>query len=269
MVPSLPSKTHQVIQLRSALPGVEALSLLSEHAFPRHAHDEFGIGVITAGAQKSWSVVGAVESAMGDVIMVNPGEVHDGTPIGGPRGWHIAYLDPELVTRELAAEFGRGDVVFQPVAHDPVLAAQVTTLLAALQNPVHGDAEELLLACLVHVVKQHRLSGLQLPCASPTIARAVEWIEAEPGAETSLSELAASCDVSRFQLIRGFLREVGTTPHAYRIQLRVRLARRYLRQGHAVAEAALLAGFADQSHLTRAFLRQFGITPGRYRDAVL
>jgi len=48
----------------------------------------------------------------------------------------------------------------------------------------------------------------------------------------------------------------------------VRLARRHLRQGHALAEAAQLAGFADQSHLTRAFLRQFGITPGRYRDAV-
>ena len=246
---------------------MEALSLLSEHAFPRHAHDQFGLGVITAGAQKSWSVVGAVESVAGDVIMVNPGEVHDGSPIGGPRGWQIAYLEPTLVAQELAAEFGGGDVVLQPVVRDRSLAKDVTKLLEALQAP-DGHVEELLLACLVRVVKQHRLSGPRLASASPSVARALEWIDAEPAAETSLSELAAACDVSRFQLIRGFLRDVGTTPHAYRIQWRVRLARRYLRQGHALAEAAQLAGFADQSHLTRAFLRQFGITPGRYRDAL-
>lgn len=263
----MPKKIHQVVQLRSVLPGVEALSLLSEHSFPRHAHDQFGLGVITAGAQKSWSVVGAVQSVAGDVIMVNPGEVHDGAPIDGPRGWRIAYLEPALVARELAAEFGGSDVVLQPVAHDRGLAQQVTQLLEALPSP-GGHADELLLACLVRVVKQHRLSGPRLACASPSVARALEWIDAEPAAETSLSELAAACDVSRFQLIRGFLRDVGTTPHAYRIQWRVRLARRYLRQGHALAEAAQLAGFADQSHLTRAFLRQFGITPGRYRDAL-
>ena len=254
---------------RSRLAGVEAWSLLSEHVFPRHAHDQYGIGVITAGAQKSWSGVGAVESAVGDVIMVNPGEVHDGTPIGGARGWHILYLEPALVLRELADDIGNGDVMFQPVAHDRALADEVMKLLGALApDAANDDAEERLLACLVRVTQEHRVSGPRLPRTSPTVARAVEWIEAEPDAATPLSALAAACDVSRFQLIRGFMRDMGTTPHAYRIQLRVRLARRYLAQGRSVAEAALLAGFADQSHLTRAFVHQFGITPGLYRAVI-
>ncbi|GLQ87830.1 AraC family transcriptional regulator [Dyella flagellata] len=244
--------------------------MLSEHAFPRHAHDHYGIGVMTAGAQKSWSGAGTVESTMGDVIMVNPGEMHDGSPIGGAREWHILYLDPGLVTRELAVELGAGDVMFRPVAHDRALAAEVMKWLGALDPRRAGcdDAEELLLACLVRVMQRHRMSGPPLPRTSPAIARAVEWIEAEPDAATPLSGLAAACSVSRFQLIRGFMRDLGTTPHAYRIQLRVRLARRYLAQGHCAAEAALLCGFADQSHLTRAFVRQFGITPARYQAAV-
>jgi AraC-like DNA-binding protein len=84
----------------------------------------------------------------------------------------------------------------------------------------------------------------------------------------SLAELAESSGMSRFQLLRGFAREVGTTPHAYLVQRRVCLARRFLATGESLADAALLAGFADQSHMTRAFLRQFGITPGRYQAAV-
>jgi AraC-like DNA-binding protein len=80
--------------------------------------------------------------------------------------------------------------------------------------------------------------------------------------------LAALSGVSRFQLLRAFGREVGTTPYAYLLQRRVRLARQLLKAGQQPAEAAAASGFADQSHLTRAFVRQFGITPARYRAAV-
>ena len=85
---------------------------------------------------------------------------------------------------------------------------------------------------------------------------------------TSLAELAALSGVSRFQLLRGFAREIGTTPHAYLVQLRVRRARRHLAGGKSPGEAAALAGFADQSHMTRAFVCHFGITPARYKAAI-
>jgi len=89
-----------------------------------------------------------------------------------------------------------------------------------------------------------------------------------PEVPTTLAELAALSGVSRFQFLRGFARETGITPHAYLLQRRVRLARQLLIAGRALAEAALEAGFADQSHMTRAFRRQFGVTPARYRAAI-
>jgi AraC-like DNA-binding protein len=42
------------------------------------------------------------------------------------------------------------------------------------------------------------------------------------------------------------------------------LARRLIRARRPLAEIALVAGFCDQSHLTRYFVRQFGVTPSRY-----
>lgn len=84
----------------------------------------------------------------------------------------------------------------------------------------------------------------------------------------SLGELAALSGVSRFQLLRGFARELGITPHAYLVQRRVRLVRQLLASGQASVQAAMQAGFADQSHMTRAFVRQVGITPKRYQAAI-
>ena len=61
---------------------VEAVSLKSARQFPRHSHDQFGIGVINSGGHRSWSGIGWVEAVCGDIIMVNPGEMHDGSSLG-------------------------------------------------------------------------------------------------------------------------------------------------------------------------------------------
>lgn len=263
-------RVHKVSQHRSGMAGVEAVTMLTEHTFPRHSHDQFGIGVMTTGAQRSWSVIGEVESGAGDVIMVNPGEMHDGSPMGGARGWRILYLDPALVMREVCDESVTGDFVICPVARDPQLGRDVLRLFRGLESPSTDSmaTEEALLGCLMRVSQRHGIDGPRDSPASPPVALAIQRIEDAPEVTTSLAELAALSGVSRFQLLRGFFRETRATPHAYLVQLRVRMARRFLAAGKSPVEAALLAGFADQSHLTRAFVRQFGITPGRYQAAI-
>jgi len=263
-------RVHNVVQHRSGMAGVELMTMLTEHAFPRHSHDQFGIGVMTSGAQRSWSVIGEVESRAGDIIMVNPGEMHDGTPVGGARGWHILYLDPTMVMREMSAEPAVGDLVIRPVARDPHMAGDIGRLFAELgaSAPDRTVMEEALLCCLMRVLQQHSLNGSVNALLTPPVNKAIQRLEAAPEITTSLADLAALSGVSRFQLLRGFFRETGATPHAYLVQLRVRLARRLLAAGASPVEAALLSGFADQSHLTRAFVRQFGVTPGRYQAAI-
>jgi AraC-type DNA-binding domain-containing proteins len=100
-----------------------------------------------------------------------------------------------------------------------------------------------------------------------SISRAKARIDANPSAPVTLSELADEQGLSRYQLLRAFSRETGLPPHAYIVQRRIELARRLIRTGHAIAEAAVLAGFYDQSHFTRCFVRQFGIGPRQYVSA--
>jgi len=261
---------HMVTQHCSALPGVEAMTLLTDHAFPRHSHDGFGIGAMTAGAQRSWSGIGPVESTAGDVITVNPGEMHDGTPIHSARGWRMLYLDPALVAQEVAEVVGDAPEIARPALRDPVLRELFERLFAraTASIPEPLALEEDLLRALVRLLRQHGARPRPMRPTSPAVAAARRRLDETPERPVTLAELAALSGVDRFALLRGFARETGATPHAYLVQRRVRLARRLLATGHVPAEAALQAGFADQSHLTRAFRRQLGITPARYRAAV-
>ncbi|KNC89932.1 helix-turn-helix transcriptional regulator [Trabulsiella odontotermitis] len=254
-------RIHQVRQYRRALPGVEAVSLLTAHSFPRHSHDQFGIGVFVEGAQRSQSCIGNVEASAGNIIMVNPGEIHDGVPLTGIRGWHMLYIEPDVMTGEL-----NGQLDVKPVANDSVLSASMQQLFLMLNAPTPDRTaiEEAVMQCLMRVTKQHLLSVTPRNACSPSIALAKEYLDDSPAEPVTLAALAGLCGISRFQLIRGFSRDVGTTPHAWLIQSRVRLAKRLLQQGARPIDAALQAGFADQSHLTRAFRRQFGMTPGQY-----
>jgi AraC-like DNA-binding protein len=99
---------------------------------------------------------------------------------------------------------------------------------------------------------------------APDIRRARERIDADPSAPLTLTDLASDVGVSKFQLIRGFAREHGLSPHAYIVQRRLARARELIRTGRPLVEVALLAGFCDQSHLARCFTRQFGVPPSRY-----
>ena len=263
-------RTHHVDTHQSVIPGVEAMTLTSNHAFPRHSHDHFGIGVLRAGAQRSWSGIGQVESEAGDALMANPGEIHDGLPIaGGVRVWRMLYFTPQLVSREVEEEMTGGIELVRPTARDPILAGRFGLLFsdatAAAADPFATEQD--LLRLVMHAFHRHGLRQPQLGGPTPPVAKALARIDAAPAAPVTLAELAALSGVSRFQLLRGFARELGITPHAYLVQRRVRLASELIRSGSAVADAAQGAGFADQSHMTRAFLRQFGITPGRYRAA--
>ncbi|MFC7342218.1 helix-turn-helix domain-containing protein [Saccharopolyspora griseoalba] len=97
--------------------------------------------------------------------------------------------------------------------------------------------------------------------ADPAVGAAVAALD--QSRPPSVRRLAADLGLSERQLRRRLVDSVGYGPSALvgvlRFQRAARLGRRL-----PVAEAAALAGYADQAHLGREFRRLTGLTPRRY-----
>jgi AraC-like DNA-binding protein len=257
----------------TCLPGLDLMCADTARSFARHTHDQFGIGVIDRGAQASASDARQVEAGPGDLIFVNPGEVHDGRPKDGrPRAWRMVYLDPSLLqhAREDVRDGADAPPAFlAPVARDASLRALFDAVHRGL---VHGQAREPV-ACEQALLRlatglELRMTGrLAPPRGGDGLARARERIDDAPNEPLTLQALAAEAGMSRFRLYRAFRQQLGLSPQAYLLQQRLALARRLLRSGLPPAQAALAAGFFDQSHLNRWFARAFGVTPAGYARA--
>src|SRR5262249_28253677 len=97
---------------------------------------------------------------------------------------------------------------------------------------------------------------------------AVEIMQVRLTEDLSLAELSTALGLTQYELISLFKRTTGLTPHAYVTQLRLDPACSHLAQGMPIADAALAAGFYDQSALTKHFKRCYGVTPRQFAEAV-
>jgi AraC-like DNA-binding protein len=250
--------------------GVHAVFARTARSFARHSHEDFGIGLISSGAQRWRSNNIQVEAGPGCAITVNAGEVHDGSSVGeNGRTWRMLYIGAPVLQAAASDVFADARAEFEfasPVIADPRVARLVLLLLASETGAADEAmrSEELLLAVTARTGVRRSADPTTLPAS---VATAKQRIDDDPASSLSLATLARLSGVSRFQLLRSFVRATGFTPHAYVVQRRTDLARKLISGGEGLADVAAASGFADQSHMTRTFVRKYGLTPGAYARA--
>jgi AraC family transcriptional regulator len=101
------------------------------------------------------------------------------------------------------------------------------------------------------------------------LQRVKERIQDDFSARVTLEDLASEAGIHPVHLATTFRRFYGTTVASYLRQLRIEYACRELLGSDApLADIALAAGFADQSHFGRVFKRATRMTPAEYRAVV-
>ena len=104
------------------------------------------------------------------------------------------------------------------------------------------------------------------PRLDPRVAAAIARMESQLDAPKPTAKIAAALNLSprRFETL--FRQNLGQTPGAYALQLRLSAARRLITDTrHPLAEVALRTGFTSASTLSRAFQNHFGLAPSHLR----
>lgn len=116
-----------------------------------------------------------------------------------------------------------------------------------------------------------RFTGRSMPrnparMGATLAARAASQLGDRPSLHTDIPALARKYAISADYLARAFRRSTGSGLHNFRVLLALQRAKVLLRQHVPIVDAALAAGFCDQSHLNREFVRTYGMTPAAFRD---
>ncbi len=273
--------------------------------FARHFHDEFALGLMESGVQKIFCHGRDYFAPAGSLITVNPGDIHDGCSANGAGyKYRILYIPVDLMQEAGSVGLKQNpEVVFKtPVTNDPTFGIQLRRLHCMLDKPARQDrgaqpqqvnenstavirplaarfsdkkealeVQTFFYSLLIAFISRHGIEKTEW-CKEQffpgSVMRATEFINDNPEKKLSLDNIAAVAGLSRFHFLRVFKNATGMSPYAYLLHRRLQLAKESIKKKKSLANAAMDAGFADQSHLSRRFKAAYGITLNQYRKTV-
>jgi AraC-like DNA-binding protein len=258
----------------SQLDGMECTSSENlTHHFPFHFHYEYSIGISLKGLQRLELQEGAFLVPPGTLMLINPRQMHAHYSLND-LGWSykMLYLNTDIV-RYLTKMgwLGTEDQWFgQTLITDPPAHSRWKAFFDQSGDTDEShDPDGTFLFTLIS--DAFRKSGPRTEQAyrSMQTADIQQYLEIHFNEKLDLTTLAKKFRVDKFQLIRQFKRHAGVTPQVFLTIVRVEKARKYLDDQYPLVEAALEAGFYDQSHFHRYFQHFTSFTPGQYKARLL
>lgn len=240
------------------------------HTLPRHMHAALCVTIIDSGARYCLYRSSRYVILPGQVQVVPPGEIHTCDTAGRPYSYRVICLG-EAVLAAAGAQFAQAPPVAvffrSPVVEDAGLYCSLAVMHDILAGQAgaleKGEAFHAAIARLFRYAdsapEERRAGG-----ENRAVKQVKDYLAEQFERNVSLEDLVLITGLSPCHLIRVFTAAVGMPPHAYLNHIRVARAKRMLAAGRRLADAALAAGYADQSHFQRSFKKIMGITPGQY-----
>jgi AraC-like DNA-binding protein len=257
------------IRIGAGAEGIERIEAsFFGQAFSPHRHDTYALGLTLAGVQTFRYRGEQRFSLPGECHILYPDEMHDGASATDEAfRYRIVYLDPRLIQDALGG-------APLPFVHTPVIAAaRIPAELRSAAWDIGAEIDEIARNDLVVAVADFLLQAAQ-DKVPRTSARAYaetmrirELIAARPEQRCSMAALERFSGIDRWTIARQFRLCFGTSPSRFRTLRQLDRVRRLLVAGTPLAEAALEAGFADQSHMSRRFKSAYGLTPAAWLAA--
>jgi AraC-like DNA-binding protein len=251
---------------------------------PPHTHDEYnfifcpGEGFQFEARNRLWSL------EAGDVLVVNPGELHRGVYGKDTRSAGLTLHIPVRQLKRFLYKMGmrfdleNSDVLFLEKMHAPVVLPAVAELLSEIRLGQPGcdmAMEALLVRILVQLLRRSlaislmpRTSEIARQLPSWQMVRTLEYMNSRGKNGFSLGELCTTVGSSASRFIQLFKSSCGgVSPHEFYNRLVTAKAERLLRAtDFPIKEISFELGFKNESHFCRVFRQYAGTTPGKFRS---
>jgi AraC family transcriptional regulator len=247
--------------------GLELRELVyGARAIPRHVHEKAGFCLVLDGTYEERYASRTLACGARTVTFSPAGEAHSNVFTAARS--HCLTIDvPESWLDRL--EHDRTNLREPFETRGGALANLGERLLDEMR---HGDdgapliIEGAVLQMLGHAARGARHAAARETRISPAIRTAYDLLQANFRAQVSLADLASATRRNPVYIATAFRQAYGETVGDCLRRLRVEHASRELVQSETpLADVALDAGFANQSHFTRIFKRVTGVTPAAYR----
>jgi AraC family transcriptional regulator len=233
---------------------------------PAHVHERAVVAVTLEGGWSSEIVRHPCQCTPATLLVEPAGEPHSNH--FGTRGGRVMILQPDFTARE-ELEPARG-AVRRPIAFGSGRALEIGLRMhAEIAAPDSLTQLALEALCVDLLVTAGRDLPRDRGGPPRWLRRVIEYIHVHAREPLTLDSLAGIAGVHVAHLTREFRVHRRTSIAAYVRSLRLAwAAEQLLDRQRRIADIAIDAGFADQSHFTRAFHAQTGRTPRRYRESL-
>ncbi len=252
------------------LPFVECrCSRQSSRTFTLHMHQCVSVGAVVQG-----EILFQVDKQRyclrpGSLALINPETLHACNQQGAePRSYFMLYLQTDwcLQLQQSLWQVDRFTPFRLALLEDAPLYHHYVTTLETLMADGHLLDKEQQLVTLMEAIFLHACApGKPARTTLPRIKQLKTRLSADLTDDLTLDQLSEQIGANGCTLIRQFKKATGLTPHAYRMNCRIQLARQLLQQGRDIGDTALQCGFFDQSHFHRHFKAMTSVTPREYQ----
>ena len=226
--------------------------------FPCHEHMRYEIVLNIEG--EGVNVIGGDEIPFraGSICIIPPNTMHTKH---SEDGFRDIYIQTDVLDVD-GAENG----LFLEDDKNGSLSALMQMMLCRYVESKREDTTLLLMYDLfVHLLRER----CKAPEADPVIAEVRRLLALHfNDPEISLSALLANTGYDKDYLRRRFLGICGKTPMEYLTELRIKQAKRLLKQQEelhlSIADIGAMCGYYDGHYFSRIFKKQTGISPGDY-----
>ncbi len=250
---------------KSIMEGIEIKQCIrKEQSYKKHVHKELSIGLIEMGATVVEFGNESYRFEKNDLIIIPPLLSHRCSPDDIDQWQFImVYIDPKYYESKM--EFTK----VTKIQGEAVSGFQdfITSMSDGMNSMRIEEQLIELLIQLENTSKKKTLFEYQSMDESKLLD-IKEYIDYHYKEELSLHNLEEMFGINKFTLIRKFKTFFNTTPRAYKLQLKVAEAKKYLDNGVDVFEICEEMGFFDQSHFIREFKKMNGISPMEYKKII-